>query len=595
MRVEPGLRRLCLGLSIAAVLAAVVLAACTPPPGPQATGAPGVQVRFPFDWPFRGYEPMATGTQGMVATTDMRATRIGLDVLQRGGNAADAAVAVGFALAVVLPEAGNIGGGGFAVVRLGSGETAALDFREVAPALITPEDFLDEQGRPTDAAQIGHLAVGVPGTVAGLWELHLRYGSLPWEDLVAPAIDLAVSGFTVNARMSEGLAARAAELTQFETTMQIFYPGGAAPRVGSTFRQPVLATTLRQIASGGRDAFYRGPIADLIVQEMRLGRGVITHQDLAGYQAKWREPLSFEYRGHTIISMPPPSSGGVTMAEALNVLEAYDLREQGFNTPESVHLIVEAFRRAFADRNYYLGDPDFISMPIERLISDEYATEMRASISRNRASSSEQFNRVPVLNEGMNTTHYSIVDAQGTAVALTYTINSSYGSGVVVTRGGFFLNNELDDFTLRAGYANQFGLVQSDANLVGAGRRPLSSMTPTIVLDPEGQLRMVLGSPGGSRIITAVAQTVIDVIDFGMDARTAVNAPRVHHQLIPDEITYELVGLENVTLSTLIGMGHRLAPAGGYLGDVQLILRTADGQLTGASDPRREGGRALGY
>jgi gamma-glutamyltranspeptidase/glutathione hydrolase len=590
MRVEPAIRRLSLGALIAAALAA-----CALPPGPQTSGAPGVRVRFPFDWPFRGYEPIGTGAQGMVATTDVHATRVGLDVLQRGGNAVDAAVAVGFALAVVLPEAGNIGGGGFAVVRLGSGETAALDFREAAPALITPEDFLDAQGRPTQASQLGHLAVGVPGTVAGLWELHRRYGSLPWEELIAPAIDLALNGFTVSARLSEGLAGRAAELTQFETTKQIFYPGGQAPRTGTIFRQPTLAATLQQIASGGRDAFYRGPVADLIVQEMRQGRGVITHEDLANYQAKWREPLTFQYRGHTIISMPPPSSGGVTMAEALNILEAYNMRGLGFNTPESLHVIVESFRRAFADRNYYLGDPDFISMPVERLTSDAYAAELRASISRNRASSSEQFNRVPVLDEGTNTTHYSIVDAQGGAVALTYTINSSYGSGVVVTRGGFFLNNELDDFTLRAGYANQFGLVQSEANLVGPGRRPLSSMTPTIVLDPEGQLRMVLGSPGGSRIITTVAQTIINVIDFGMDARAAVDAPRVHHQLLPDEITYERLGLDDATLNTLSGMGHRLAPSGGYLGDVQLILRTPDKQLVGASDPRREGGRALGY
>ena len=590
MRIRPALR------SLSLFVAAIALAAsCTPPPaaGPQATRT-GTRVNFPFDWEFRGLDPIGTGTQGMVSTSDLRATQVGRDILQSGGNAIDAAVAVGFALAVVHPAAGNIGGGGFAVVRMAGGETAALDFREAAPMLVTPRHFLDDQGIPTDASRIGHLAVAVPGTVAGLYELHRRYGSLPWDSLLAPAIDLAQNGFTVTPRLRDGLANKANILTRFETTKQIFYPGGEPPRVGSLFEQPILANTLRQIATGGKAAFYSGRIADLIVQEMRDNGGLITHDDLIRYQAKWREPISFEYRGHTIISMPPPSSGGVTIAETLNILEGYNLRELGFNSPESIHLIVEAFRRAFADRNYYLGDPDYVDMPVERLISDEYALNMRASISRNRASSSEQFNRVPVLREGSNTTHYSIVDGAGNAVAITYTINSAFGSGVVVARAGFFLNNEIDDFTIRAGYPNQFGLVQSDANLVGPGRRPLSSMTPSIVLDPQGQLLLVVGSPGAARIITAVAQTIIDVIDYGMDVRTAVDAPRIHHQLLPDEILYEKNGLDDPTRGVLLSMGHRLMP-GGYFGDIQLIIRAPDGTLYGASDPRNEDGRALGY
>jgi gamma-glutamyltranspeptidase/glutathione hydrolase len=293
--------------------------------------------------------------------------------------------------------------------------------------------------------------------------------------------------------------------------------------------------------------------------------------------------------------MPPPSSGGVTIAEILNVLEGYNLGELGFNSADVIHLVAESFRRAFADRNYYLGDPDFVEMPIERLISDEYAAELRASISRNRASPSESFNRVPVLSEGTNTTHYSIVDGEGNAVALTYTLNSSYGSGVVIDRAGFFMNNELDDFTVRAGYANQFGLVQSEANLIGPRRRPLSAMTPTIVVDPQGELLMVVGSPGGPRIITAVAQTIMNVIDFQMDVRNAVDAPRIHHQLIPDEIQFEQNGLEGRTVGILSSYGHRISPRTFYFGDVQLIIRGADGTLYGASDPRREGGRALGY
>ncbi len=304
----------------------------------------------------------------------------------------------------------------------------------------------------------------------------------------------------------------------------------------------------------------------------------------------------FEFRGHTVISMPPPSSGGVALAEILNILEGYDLRSLGFNTPESLHLITESSRRAFADRNYFLGDPDFVSdMPIDRLTSDGYAAELRAGISRSRASRSEEFNRVPVLREGDNTTHYSIVDGQGNAVALSYTLNSSFGSGVVVTRAGFLLNNEMDDFTVRAGFPNQFGLVQGENNLVGPGRRPLSAMAPTIVVSPEGDLQLVVGSRGGPKIITAVAQTILNVIDFQMDVRMAVDAPRIHHQLLPDRIQVEDNGLDVMTLSALTRAGHELATNAGYFGDVQLIVRAPDGTLYGASDPRREDGRALGY
>ncbi len=574
------------------LLAVSFTLACTPPPaGP---GAPTRGV-IPIDWEFRGLDPIGEGSQGMVATTDVRATRVGLGILQDGGNAVDAAVAVAFALAVVLPEAGNIGGGGFAVVRLAGGETAALDFRETAPLALTPDYYLDVEGKPTDASRVGHLAAGVPGSVAGLAELHSRYGSLPWSDLVEPAIDLAENGFTVTERLNRSLAGKAGVLTQFAATREAFFPGGEPPRTGSTFRQPLLAGTLRLIANEGKGAFYRGRIADLIVEEMRVGGGLITYEDLSRYQAKWREPIIFEYRGHTIISMPPPSSGGVTLAQILNILEGYDFASMGFGTFQPVHLTVEAFRRAFADRNYYLGDPDYVDMPIARLTSDEYAAELRANISRSRASTSEAFNRVPVLSEGMNTTHFSIVDAQGNAVALTTTINSWYGSGVTVGRAGFLLNNEMDDFTIRVGYPNQFGLLQSDNNLVGPGRRPLSAMAPTIAVDPQGALRLVVGTRGGPRTITAVAQTIINVIDFGMSVRTAVDAPRVHHQLIPDEIQFERKGLDEITTSELGAAGHTLSPQVEYFGDVQLIIREPTGILYGASDPRGEGGRALGY
>ena len=585
------MRRLILLLALA-----TAFAACTPPPsaGPSASGY-GARVTFPFDWAFRGFEPIASGRQGMVSTTDIRATRVGMEVLQAGGNAVDAAVAVGFALQVVFPWAGAIGGGGFMVIRTADGEVAALDFREVAPLRVRPDLYLDMEGRPTDASIVGHLASGVPGTVAGLAEAHRRYGSQPWADLVEPAIDLADNGFTVTERLNRQLTEKKSKLEQFRTARRIFLPGGAPPRVGSTFTQPVLAATLRTIAAEGKDAFDRGSIADRSVQEMRDGDGIITYEDLARYIAKWRDPIVFEYRGHTIISMPPPSSGGVTLAEILNTLEGYNLRELGFNTAESIHLIVESFRRAFADRNYYLGDPDFVNMPIDMLTSDQYALELRSTISRARASSSDAFNRVPILNEGRNTTHYSIVDSAGNAVAVSYTINSGFGSGVAVEGAGFFLNNEMNDFAVHPGYANDFGLVEGDNNLVGPGRRPLSSMAPTIVLDPNGELLMVLGSPGGPRIITAVAQVIIDVIDFGMDVRSSIDAPRVHHQLLPDELRFETDGVDARTLGTLAQMGHEIIPNAGYFGELQLIIRAQDGTLYGASDPRNKDGRALGY
>jgi gamma-glutamyltranspeptidase/glutathione hydrolase len=583
------MRRLALSFAL------IATAACQPPPVAGPAGEGGARVFLPFDWEFRGLEPVGTGTQGMVATADVRATRVGLDILQAGGNGVDAAVAVGFALAVVLPRAGNIGGGGFAVLRKSDGTMAALDFRETAPLTATPDVYLDAQGKPTDAKRVGHLAVAVPGAVKGLWELHQRYGSLPWAELLAPAIDLAENGFTVNEELSRDLAEKQETLRRFETTRQIFYPGGEAPRIGSMLRQPMLAETLRAIAAEGSNSFYQGRIADLIVEEMRKGDGLITHEDLARYQAQWREPLVFQYRGHTVISMPPPSSGGVTLALILNILEGYDLRPLGFNSPDVLHLETEAFRRAFADRNYYLGDPAFVNAPIDRLTSDEYAGELRASISRNRASDSESFSRVPVVNEGRNTTHFSIVDRSGDAIALTYTLNSSFGSGVVVERGGFFLNNEIDDFTVNPGYANQFGLIEGDANLIEPGKRPLSSMTPTIVLDEQGQLRMVLGSPGGPKIITAVAQVISNVVNFGMDVRTAVEVPRIHHQLFPDELQVEQHGIDNQTLATLVSMGHTVVPSASYFGNVQLIIRRPDGTLEGIADPRHEAGRAIGY
>ena len=573
----------------------LLVAGCATAPGAGPSGGAGpAGAGIPFDWEFRGLDPVARGRSGMVVTADSRATRVGLDVLQSGGNAVDAAVAVGFALAVVHPRAGNIGGGGFMVIRMADGEVAALDFRETAPLAATPERYLDMEGNVTDEIERGHKSVGVPGTVKGLAEAHARRGSLAWEDLLAPAIDLAEGGFTVTAELHEDLSSKQSLLERYESSRQVFLPGGSPPSIGTRFRQPDLGRTLREIAAEGSAPFYRGRIAELIVQEMQRGDGLLTYEDLSRYRAVWRDPIVFDYRGYPVISMSPPSSGGVTLAEILNILEGYNLSSLGFGTPETIHLIAEASRRAFADRNYFLGDPDYSQAPIERLTSDDYAAEQRSTISRSRASESEFFNRVPI-QDGANTTHYSIVDSQGNAVAVTYTINSFFGSGVVVRGAGFFLNNEMDDFTVRPGVANQFDLIQGDENLVGPGRRPLSSMTPTIVLDPNGALLMVLGSPGGPRIITALAQTIINVVDFDMNARAAVDAPRVHHQLWPDEIRFETKGVEARTLGQLAAMGHEIIPNAGYFGAVQLILRDVDGELVGAADPRFEGGRALGY
>lgn len=583
-------RRVRRALVIGLCAAPCAAAAFTPPP----LAAQTTNYDFPFDWPFRGRQrPAVTASRGMVVSTSGLASDVGAEILRRGGNAVDAAVATAFALAVVHPEAGNIGGGGFLVVRLASGEIAALDFRERAPITATRDMFLDATGAVTQTSVTGHLAAGVPGSVAGLHAAWQRYGSLPWETILGPAIELAERGFVVDERFHRNLVEAKARLLQFPSTAEGFLTGGEPPAIGATFRQRDLAETLRLIAQQGPDAFYRGRIADLIVQEMRRGGGIIRHDDLARYEAKWRDPIVFDYRGYRVLSAPPPSSGGVTLALILNILEGYDLARLGWHTPESIHLFVEAFRRAFADRNYYLGDPDYVDMPIAGLTSDAYAEELRATISRNRASNSEDVSRVLRVGEGMHTTHLSVVDSAGNAVALSTTVNSFYGSGVVVAGAGFFLNNEMDDFSARPGAPNLYGLVQGEANAIEPGKRMLSAMTPTVVLDPAGRLFLVAGTPGGGTIITQMAQILTNVIDYRMDLRTAVDAPRFHHQLFPDEIRYERGGLDGLTIGALSSTGHRLRESEEYLGDVNAILILPDGTRLGAADERR-GGEAIG-
>lgn len=575
---------------LASFVVLATAAACTPP-----SDATDAAPAFPAGWAYDASPAPVTASSGMVVTTDELASAVGVEVLRAGGNAVDAAVAVQFALAVVNPEAGNIGGGGFMVLHRADGASAALDYREKAPLAATRDMFLDGEGNLTDKSVVGHLAAGVPGTVAGMWAAHDRYGSLPWADLVDPAIELA-DGFEVKERFLGSLGAEMIEaLTAFPASAQQFLPrDGRPPVVGDTLRQPDLAATLRRIRDAGPDGFYAGETADLIVAEMERGDGIITHEDLASYEAAWREPVRFDYRGHTVLSMPPSSSGGATMAEMANILARYDLGAMPWHGPEMIHLYAEAWKRAYADRNHYLADPDFVDMPLERMTSAAYAAERASTISMDAATPSTEIG--PGMEggeEGENTTHYSIVDAEGNAVSVTTTINSWYGSKVTVTGAGFVLNNEMDDFAAKPGTPNQFGLVQGENNAVAPGKRMLSAMTPSIVLGPDGSLRMVTGTPGGSTIITTTFQTISNVLDYGMNVVQAVHAPRVHHQHLPDQIYYERGGLEPETVAALEALGHTLVERSGVSGDVQMIL-VDGGTLTAWSDPRR-GGRALGY
>lgn len=535
----------------------------------------------------------------MVVSTDAYASDVGAEVLAAGGNAIDAAIATSFALAVVNPEAGNIGGGGFMVVRIADGTTASLDYRERAPLAASRDMYLDERGELTEASTLGHRAVGVPGAVAGLWEAHQRFGTLPWAVLVAPARKLA-EGFVVRERQAAQFSMAEENLRLFPSTEATFLPSGEPPAVGDLFAQPELATTLGRIAAEGRDGFYLGPTADLIVAEMERGGGILTHEDLAGMEAVWRDPIRITYRDYTLISMPPTSSGGATLAAMAKILEGFQLGTLGYHSAEHVHLLAEAWKRAYADRNTYLADPDFVEIPLEAMISSEYGAERRASIDLSRATPSLEVGPGLGPADDGETTHLSVVDGEGNAVAITTTINSFFGSKVTVPGAGFLLNNEMDDFSGRPGFPNQYGLVQGEANAIAPGKRMLSAMTPTIVVDPDGELLLVVGSPGGATIITNVFQQISNVVDFGMGIRKGVNAPRVHHQHLPDRIQFEPGSLPPEVVSALESMGHeieervRTGDVYAYIGDVQAIMRLPDGTLAGASDHRR-GGAAVGY
>ena len=579
------------GIKRVGVLALLALAAC-------ATNDWRTQI--PTDWPFGFDRAPVRVASGAVVSTDAYASAIGVSVLRAGGNAIDAAIATSFTLAVVNPEAGNIGGGGFMVIRHADGQATALDYRERAPAAAHRDMYLDEEGNVTEASVLGHLAAGVPGAVSGLWTAHQRYGTLPWRELVEPAVELA-RGFVVRERQAHSLAHAEDDLRTFPGTARTFLPDDRAPRVGETFAQPDLARTLERIRDRGRDGFYLGETADLIVAEMGRGDGIITHQDLAEYEAAWRDPIEFSYRDHTVVCMAPASSGGVTLAAMAKILEGYDLTSMPWHGARHSHLLAEAWKRAYADRNEYLADPDFVEMPIKTLTSSDYAAERRGSIQLDRATpSSEVGPGMGVQEVGGNTTHLSVVDSMGNAVALTTTINSFYGCKVTVDGAGFLLNNEMDDFAARPGTPNQFGLVQGENNAIQPGKRMLSAMTPTIVSRPDGSLLYVTGSPGGATIITNVFQNISNVIDFGMNVVEATNAPRLHHQHLPDRIQYEPGALSPSTIEALESMGHavvlRFTPTAAYpyIGDIQAIMVMSDGSIESWSDPRR-GGAAVGY
>ncbi len=539
----------------------------------------------------------------MVASVHELASRAGVEIVQSGGNAVDAAVATGFALAVVHPQAGNLGGGGFLLLRTSTGETRFIDFREKAPAAAFENMYLDTQGNVIETlSTVGYKSIGVPGSVAGLVYAEKKYGKLSLEKVIAPAIKLAREGFALAYEDAEGL--KDESLSKFADSKRIFQRDGNFYKAGEILKQPELARTLERIAKNPDD-FYHGALARELAAAIHKGGGLITADDLANYEVKEREPIRGTYRGYDIISAPPPSSGGVALVEILNILEGFDLAKFGNRSAQAIHLTSEAFRRAFYDRAEFLGDPDFARIPVPQLIDKKYATAWRDSIDSNHASMSKDLKRPPfnelervaqrgqhVIHEPEHTTHYSVVDPEGNAVAVTTTLNDSFGSRVTAEGLGFLLNDEMDDFTSKQGVPNAYGLIQGPANAIGPNKRPLSAMTPTIVLK-DGKLFLVLGSPGGPTIITTVANILMGVVDFGLDIQEAVNAPRFHHQWLPDGILVE-DRLSPDTMNVLRSKGHKLKVEH-FWGDGECIMiDPKTGERLGASDGRNNG-KAVGY
>ena len=552
---------------------------------PAADRRPGV---FPDAWRHKAGRAPVMGAHAMVASDAPLGSAAGIEILKRGGNAVDAAVAVGFAIAVAYPEAGNIGGGGYMVIHMADGRAAALDYREIAPLAGTRNMYVDANGKLTDKSVIGPLASGVPGAVAGLTEALAKFGTMSLADVMVPAIRYAEEGIIVDSALANSFRNAAKLIGEFDGG-SVFLPNGAPLTAGMTLRQPVLARTLRAIASRGRGAFYEGPVAEAWTDELRKAGGIITMEDLRRYKPIWRDPVQSNYRGYLLFTMPPSSSGGVTITETMNILEGYDSLPS-YGSAGWAHLLGSAYQRAFVDRNEKLADPAFVPVPVAQLTDKRYAAKLRATIGNMRATPTAGLSTVP--REGNETTHYSVVDEKGNAVATTTTLNNLYGSGVYMTSAGFFLNDEMDDFAAQPGTANMFGLVQGEANAIQPGKRMLSAMSPTIVTDRTGALLLVLGSRGGPRIITSTSQVILNVLDYRMTLADAMSAPRLHHQALPDSLYFERDALRPAVADSLRAMGYGVSSGRG-IGLVNAIMRVRGG-YEGVSDPRSSG-RPIGY
>ena len=570
-------------VALAALLAGSCFSAVSAPPPPVSYG-----VEEDVFHPVRAQ-------QGMVASVDAMATQVGVDILRQGGNAVDAAVAVGYALAVTHPQAGNLGGGGFMMLRTKEGKTVAIDFREMAPEQATRDMFLDGEGNPDAKKSLtSHLASGTPGTVAGFSLALEKYGTLPLNKVIQPAIKLAQDGIIINSALADDLKTYGSEvLPHHANSKAIFWKDGEPLKQGEKLVQTNLAKSLTLIAQNGPDAFYKGAIAEQVADEMHQNGGLLSKADLANYKAIERTPISGEYRGYEVFSMPPPSSGGIHIVQILNILENFDLHKYGFGSADAMQLMAEAEKQAYADRSEYLGDPDFVKVPWQALTNKAYAKSIAERIDLNKAKPSSEIKPGKLAQyESNQTTHFSVVDKDGNAVAVTYTLNTTFGTGIVAGNTGILMNNEMDDFSAKPGVPNVYGLVGGDANAVGPRKRPLSSMSPTIVVK-DGKTWLVTGSPGGSRIITTVLQMVVNTVDFGMNVAEATNAPRFHHQWLPDELRVEK-GFSPDTLKLLEGKGQKVVLKEA-MGSTQSIMVGPDGTLYGASDPRSPDDLTAGY